>query len=180
MKSKFHKFKKMPLFLSIIFLLFSATVLFLLYRQIENNTLDSKQAQVAWQDEFNRRSQLQSLERSLRSVETERALLESHFIKSSDIVPFLEMIEKSAPSVGATAEVSLVDIPKDNSGLLVEMKVNGRFESVYKFLTLLENSSYELDFLYIDIQQSSSGDIKDSSSQWLATFRVKLLSFVAG
>ena len=33
------------------------------------------------------------------------------------------------------------------------IKASGSFEALYKFLTLLENSPYELDFISMDIQK---------------------------
>jgi hypothetical protein len=117
----------------------------------------------------------------LKTTEPERILLDSHFIKSSDVVPFLDMFDKLAGAVGAKAEVASVVIAPDNSGLLVTIKATGLFEALDKFLMLLENSSYELDFISMDIQKSDVGVVSDKntpSSQWSAVFGIKLLSFV--
>lgn len=181
MKNNFQKFKKTPLFLSIIFLTFSCFVFFFLYREIQNNSVISEQAQVAWQSEANKRAEMQSLNRLLKTIEQERTLLETYFIQSSDIVPFLNMVEKLAPKVGAQAEIVLVDIPKDNSGLMVEMKVLGHFEALYKFLTLLENSPYELDFISMNIQKLGGETVSNGESlfpAWSTVFRVKILNFI--
>lgn len=181
MQNNFQKFQKTPLFLSILLLVFSCFVFLFLYREIQNNSRTSDQAQIVWQNEANKREELRSLDRSLKTTEQERALLEDHFIRSSNIVPFLDMVEKLAPEVGAKAEVIFVNIPEDNSGLVVEMKVAGRFEALYKFLILLENSPYELDFISMDIQKSNEGtvsDKKNSFPEWSAIFKVKLLNFI--
>ena len=181
MQNNFQKFQKTPLFLSVIFLVFSCFVFLFFYEEIQNNSKTSELAQITWQSEANKRNETQSLNRSLQMTEQERTLLETHFIRSSDVVPFLDMIEKLAPEVGARVEISLVDIPKDNSGLIVEMKVTGIFEALYKFLTLLENSPYELDFISMDIQKLGGEIVSDKIrlfSQWSAIFRIKLLSFI--
>src|SRR3989338_2113019 len=177
----FKKFQKTPLFLSIIFLVFSCFIFLFFYEEIQNNSKTSELAQITWRSEANKRNETQSLNRSLQMTKQERTLLETHFIRSSDVVPFLDMIEKLAPEVGARVEISLVDIPKDNSGLIVEMKVTGIFEALYKFLTLLENSPYELDFISMDIQKLGGEIVSDKIrlfSQWSAIFRIKLLSFI--
>lgn len=181
MKNNFQKFKKTPLFLSITFFLFACFVFWFFYTEIQNNNETSEQSQITWQNEASRRDEIESLDHSLQTTEEERALLETHFIRSSDVVPLLDMIEKLAPESGAKAEVSLVDLLKDNIGLIVEMKVTGRFEAVYKFLMLLENSPYELDFISVDMQKSNEQDTSDKKnpfSLWSATLRVKLLSFI--
>lgn len=162
-------------------MVFSFSLFLFLYREIYQNSSTSEQMQIAWQNEAKKREELKSLDSSLKNIESEVALLETHFIKSSDIVPFLDMIEKLAPRVGAKAEVVLVDLPKDNSGLIVEVKATGFFEALYKFLTLLENSSYEIDVISMDMQKLGGEvmpDKKKTLPEWSATFRVKLLSFI--
>jgi hypothetical protein len=111
----------------------------------------------------------------------DRILLETHFAKNSDIVSFLDTIEKLAPTVEAKAQVNSVNTSADNSRLLVGLKASGNFEAIYKFLTLLENSSYELDFLSMDLHKIASLDNINKSaadSKWEVVFEIQLLSFV--
>ncbi|KKS24035.1 MAG: hypothetical protein UU82_C0013G0003 [Candidatus Nomurabacteria bacterium GW2011_GWC2_41_8] len=117
----------------------------------------------------------------LQKIADSRILLETHFAKSSDVVPFLDTIEKLALEVGTKAEVNSVDILTDNTGLIVGLKASGSFEAIYKFLTLLENSPYELDFPSIDMHKLAVSGVSDENIQnlkWEATFRIQLLSFV--
>ncbi len=176
MKNNFKKFKKTPLFLSVIFLLSALVVFIFLYKTIEQNRKASVETEAAWEAEANRRDQIQALDRLLSELSGERTMFEAHFIQSSDVVPFLDMVERLAPQVGASAEVSLVDIPKDNSGLVVEVRATGRFGTMYKFLTLLENSPYELEFMSVDIQKDEGGE--ELQENWSGNFRMKLLSFI--
>jgi len=113
-----QKFKKMPLILSIIFLAFSCFAFFFLYKEINNNKKIAQETQTKWQDEANRREGIRSLERLVKSIIKEKDLLESHFAQSSNIVPFLDTIEKLAFSSKAKSEVVSVDILQDGSGLL--------------------------------------------------------------
>ena len=180
MKNNFQKFNKVPLLISLIFFSFSLATFVFLYTKIQTNHKISKQLEADWRSEASKREETKTLDRSLKMLEEERALLEKHFIKSSDVVPFLDMVEKMAPKVGAKAEISLVDLSKDNSSLTVEMKATGQFEAVYKFLTLLENSPYELDFMLISMQRlgevNPDGGVQ--SALWSGIFKVKLLSFI--
>lgn len=179
--NNFQKFKKMPLFSSLAFLLSVCFVFLYLYTQIQKNNEVSRQLETTWQSEANKQEELKMLDQGLKITEGGRAALETHFIQSSDVVPFLDMVEKIAGEVETKAEISLVDLSKDNAELTVEMKATGHFEAVYKFLTLLENSPYELDFVSIDMQKSSGGDGSGKGAlipTWSATFKIKLLSFI--
>ncbi len=124
-----------------------------------------------WQTEANRRNEIKTLNDSVKMIEEEKIRLETHFAKSSDIVPFLDTIEGLAPKVSVETEVSAVDVAEDHSGLLIGMKASGTFSGLYKFLTLLENSPYELKFIGMDIN-------KETASKWNAVFQIKLLSFI--
>ncbi|MBI5139780.1 hypothetical protein HZA26_04210 [Candidatus Nomurabacteria bacterium] len=180
MPNNFKKFKKAPLILSVIFFVFSSALFYFLYSQTVNNYNLSEKLEMDLREEISKRDQIKNLDRSLKMVEGEIAMLETHFIKSSDVVPFLDMIEKMAPRVSAKAEVSLVDLAKDNSSLVVEVKVEGSFEAVYKFLILLEDSPYELSFTSANIRRSSDGDLESENPipKWSAVFKVNLLSFI--
>jgi uncharacterized protein YkvS len=167
----FKKFKKMPFLFSILLLIFSCTVFFFLYKQINDNKKIAEKEQIEWQNETDRRNEIKSLERLIKEIDQERVLVESHFAQSSNIVPFLDTIEGLASKVNAISEVVSVDIIEDTSQLLVVIKTLGSFESIYKFLKLLENSPYEIEFASVDIQKSNT-------QTWEAIFKIKLLSFV--
>lgn len=181
MKNNFKKFQKVPLFLSIIFFLLSFFAFILLYKNIQNNNQIFEKAEAQWQMETSKKDEIESLNRSLKMLEKERALLDTHFIQSSDVVPFLDTVEKLAPQVNAKAEVTLVDISPDNISLSVGVKATGTFESLYKFLTLLENSPYQLEFTSMDIKKVDEGTVSSGNAQagkWSAVFKIRLLSFV--
>ncbi|MES2315199.1 MAG: hypothetical protein V4486_00475 [Patescibacteria group bacterium] len=183
MENKFKKFKKVPLIVSTILLITSCSLFIYLYQNTQKNDQVSSDLEKQLKDEASKREEVKSLDRMLKSMEGERATLDSHFIvgASSDAVPFLNMLETLAPKVGAEAAVALVDAPKDNSGLVVGVNVQGSFESLYKFITLLENAPYELDVLYVDLergQETTSADGVEAPVKWSAVIKVKLLSFV--
>ena len=119
----------------------------------------------------------------MAAINGDQILLQSHFAESSNVVSFLDAIQNLAPSVGATAQIDSVDTGTNNSYFVVELEASGSFESVYKFLTLLENSPYELDFLSMDIHNANEtntpANIKSSKlPTWNANFKIQLLSFV--
>jgi len=153
-----------------------------LYKKINDNNQKADQNTIAWMEGERRRADIMSLDRSLQEITEDKALLETHFAKSSDVVPFLDTLEKLAPKAGVKTEVDSVNVKDNNVGLVVGLKASGSFVAIYKFITLLENSPYELDFLSIDIHKLSSGsvstgkDVRDS--KWEAIFKIQLLSFI--
>lgn len=175
-----NNFQKIMLFVSFILLLFFSFAFVFLYQKINDNNKEIQQDAVNLQTEARRRDNLASLNRSLQKNAPNRALLENHFVKSSDIVPFLNMIEKLASEAGVSSQIDSIDTKADNSELTIGLKASGSFEVIYKFLTLLENSPYELYFISMDMHKSLSNvsdkNIKDLN--WEAIFKMQLLSFI--
>lgn len=178
----FKKFKKIPLLLSIIFLGASVFIFMFLHKQIEQNKVLAQKMQEDWLVEATRRNQIQSLDRMIKATENKRALLRSHFSQSTDIVPFLDTIQNLATSVGADSEIVSVDIVKEKGVALdVEVRATGSFEAVYKFITLLENSPYELDFNIVDLQNTSPTttiEEQTTNANWSIRLKLRLLSFI--
>ena len=142
---------------------------------------------------MNRRNEITSLDNSLQDNEKNSAILATHFAKSSDVVPFLDTLEKLAPLAGAKAEIDSVDNGVATPGLIVGLRVSGGFTNVYKFLQLLENSPYEINFISMDMHTttvnmpvestttpSKGASVKPKavkSQNWEAIFKIQLLSF---
>ncbi|HBA45692.1 hypothetical protein A2W67_01260 [Candidatus Nomurabacteria bacterium RIFCSPLOWO2_02_40_28] len=169
-------FPKIPLFFSIIFLLFSCLAFFYFYGAIDNSNRETKLAESEWQSQVKKRDELKKLESSFSEVEKERTQLETHFAESSNIVPFLDTVEGLAPMVAAKAEVMSVEIMGDSPFLMVGMNVSGSFEAIYRFLMLLENSPYELDFASMNLERQAPSNA--SETKWTAFFNIRLLSFI--
>jgi len=172
-------FQKKILILSVIFFIFSCFVFIFLYRMVNNNEEISQLAQEKWQTESTRKENTKSIVNLIKTIEPERALLETHFVQSSDVVPFLNTIEKLAAEVKAKAEVTSVDVENADSSLMVQMEASGSFETIYKLIMLLENSPYDLEFVLVNIQSLNTQDTSaKKTSQWTANFKIRLKSFV--
>lgn len=176
-----NNFPKIPLFLSILFFIVFSSVFVLLYREINNNSRKVENSIITLQTEAKRREDIISLNKSINKITNDKILLEAHFAKNSDIVPFLDAIEKLGPQVGAKVQVESVDVMAKGAGLMVGLKTSGSFESIYTFLRLLENSPYELDFTFVEISKLPGSDVVSKnikSSVWEAVFNIQLLSFI--
>ena len=174
-----NNFSKLSILLSSLFVILSCFAFFFLYREIQNNEDKSQKSNIEWQIEANKRDKLRSLNDSIKDIDKERGLLETHFAKSSDVTEFFNSIEALAHSTGAIPEVSSADITKDG-GLLVGVKATGSFTSLYKFLMLLENFPYQLDFVSVDMLKQDGGDPKKVGkfSPWQITLKMRLLDFI--
>ena len=161
---------------SVSFMIFFFLVFYFLYHRIESSHKLSEEMSIKWLEEANRRDETENFAKAIKIAEPEIAKLESHFADNSDLVPFLNTIEGIAPKAGVEAETTDVDISQDKKNLILGLKARGSFDAVYKFITLIENSSYEMEFIYLDIFRSSGqGDV--SGPMWEATMRLKLITF---
>ncbi len=176
-----NTFPKIQFFTSLVFFLVSFALFFYFYRAVNNLNDKTQIAETAWQTENLRREEIKTLDQSITEIKDERALLDTHFAKSSDVVPFLNTIEGLAPKVGASASTSAVVISDDKAGLVVEVKVSGSFSSIYKFINLLENSPYELQFIGMDLNKETTTDSTGTTvagASWNANLKLKLISFI--
>ncbi len=171
-----NKQPKVPLFLSILFLVISCVAFFLLHKQTKDNNAETKRALDEWQAEATLRNDIRELDHSMKIIEPERKMLDTHFANSSDVVPLLDTLESLATSVGAKPEISSVNIPDDGTALLISMKATGPFTSLYKFLKLLENSSYQLELTSMDLEKTSAS--ADKSELWSMSLSIKLITFI--
>ncbi|MDQ3076138.1 MAG: hypothetical protein M3Q34_03345 [bacterium] len=160
----------------ILFLIMAIFILFALFRQISTNKKIANKIEAQWQGEILTQEKIKILEQSINEVSKEMDSFKSHFARSSDIVPFLDTIEQLATSVSAKATINTVDITEDPPSLLIGVHAVGSFESVYKFMTLLENASYELQIMTFDLKKE--GTSADSGPvNWSVTLRIKVVSF---
>ena len=169
--------KASPIFPIITFTV-CCIVFYFLLKEIDKNQTVYQEKETQWQTEVDRRASIRLLNNSISKIQKEKDLLESHFAESTNAVPFLDTLESIGEKARVKAQVVSVDISKDGKSLTVELKAVGSFESIYKYILLLENSPYELDFVSTSIQKENSSDALSKKSSWSADIKVKLLSFV--
>ena len=151
-----HFSPKKLLIISLVIFLFSIFIFYFLYKNIEIKKHSNLELKEEWVKEETRRENAKSLANILLSVKEEKAILENHFVYKSDLVPFLDTLERLASISGNKREITSVEVAKDNTGLLVNIGVTGSFESLYEYVLLLENAPYEMEFLSADIKNTSS------------------------
>jgi hypothetical protein len=176
-----NNFTKISILISLIIFLCTCVVFFLLYKQINQNNSKAEAGMVAWQAETQRRSDIAALNSSLSQVADDRTTLETHFVQSSDVVPFLNTIEQMGTPAGTNVQIISVETGTNNSELIVDLKTTGTFSQIYKFLTLLENSSYEISFNSMKLSKTVIAVTPTKTPkipQWEGDFEIQLLSFI--
>lgn len=168
------------LIFSFIFFVLACASFWFLLRNINENKKLSDEAEIAWQTESTRRYDLNSLERSLKDINKEVLMLDSHFIHTDDVVSFLNQVEYIGSLVGVKATIESVNSREGNTGtvLVLGVKTLGSFPATYKFLTLLENSPYEVKISEVSLNRQESFNLLISNPLWNGSFTIELLSFV--
>ena len=169
---------KILIYVSVIVFVLSCSVFIFLYSEIKQNNQNAELGTIAWQTETVRSSEINTLNSELEQVSDERVLLNSHFIQSSNVVPFLNTVEQLGSSVGSDIQITAVDTGTNKNQLIVSLVAKGSFGQVYKFLTLLENSQYEITFNSMDLHKEVAPSASVKSTDWEGDFQIQLLSFV--
>ncbi len=181
-----NNFPKIPLVLSLVFFSVSLLIFIYFFNQIKNNNQELLAKELEWRTEANKRAGIKTLDHSVKVIEADRKELDTHFAESSDIVPFLNTVDGLSVRSNTSAEITSVDPLEDHSGLNVGVTASGTFENLYKFLTLLENSAYEIEFTGVDmhkeIKSESTNTVPLKSTaplipKWNVAIKMKLLSF---
>ncbi len=168
------------LFIAFIFFVLSCASFWVLLSKISENKKVSDEAEIAWQSESTRRYDLNSLERTLKDMNKEISMFETHFVRTNDVVSFLNQIEYLGSLVGVKVKIDSVDSLEEGIGpvLTLGISTSGSFASTYKFLTLLENSQYELEVSEMNLSRQGTNSTPGQNPLWGSTFRIKLFTFV--
>jgi hypothetical protein len=87
-----------------------------------------------------------SARRALDSIADEEASLASHFVSAGSVVPYLEGLEKTASSLGATIDVGSVSAEdKPRPHLALSLSIKGPFAAVMRTLGTLEYGPVDVE-----------------------------------
>ena len=172
-KIKFKELGLAPLVISAVFFLAALSVFYFFLGATRANNRQADSAKLEWLKLTAEKKEAESLSVMLISLLKDREELDKHFITGTNIVPLLDMIEKTAGQTGAEAEVTQVETPKGKNFLEIKVTARGQFESIYKLLLLLESSPFELSISGAEIKKENGGEASD----WSARFIIRLSGF---
>lgn len=122
-----------------------------------------------------KRKNIRGLDQSLNSISQEKAKVEAAFASKSDLVRFIENVERLAALSGIALEIKSAALPLDpnEKGPVFTLNVKGDFGQEFRFLTLLESANYE-----IVLEEARLN--KSEEAGWAGQVRLKLLSYKFG
>lgn len=172
------KTRNIIIFCSVIFFALSILVFVFVYTQTIKINQKAKDISLEFGKEETRRNEIKALNNTVKSIEVERTLLDGHFAYKGNVVPFLDNLEDLASAVGAKASIISADEAKDVSVLSINLEAEGSFSSIYKFLTLLENSQYSITIDSMDLSKTPSLDVDSAVSLWEINLKIRLISYI--
>jgi hypothetical protein len=121
---------------------------------------------------------IKSLEALLADISEERAKINSVFLERRNIVRFIESLEALAEETGTSLEVKTARLPQGTAkGPQFTFSVSGSFPSLFQYLALLENSSYQIFFNSVRFLKPDTKNSKKASG-WRADFDVVVMSYL--
>jgi hypothetical protein len=126
-------------------------------------------------------NETKALDKLISEIGNEIKVIDSHFLKTEDIAPFLDELESNAKELDIKGEVVSVDSLTTDQGLYLNIKAEGTFDNLYKFLKLLENYKYELQIVDVKLVKGPSSLSEDgaiSIPDWSAYIKIKIISLI--
>lgn len=128
--------------------------------------------------ESQKEANIESTRNILRGTTAEREKIESYFVRSDNIVDFLEKIELLGKKSGVSLSFDSVDIPPEEKNVLrVRIGTEGNWEDTFYFLSLVENLPFKIELEKSSIVKMTRIVSNIKTSYWRGDLTVKLLSF---
>jgi len=152
----------------------------ILFFQINKSQRLIEQYKEKISNRVNKAERLRSANHLLQNTKEERAKLPSYFVSGEDTVEFIEFID----SLGAESEVSmnvesvkLVDGEEKDpyADLHMSVSAQGDWDSIFRFLSLLELMPYNVDIRDVMINGNLKGERKGSNWSGKISFVVSKL-----
>ena len=173
----------MPLFF-IALLLFAVSLFGLAYsyKLLVDGRLDLLNAISVARFEQEKKGKSDQIRLLLRGNEDSLAALDDYFVRSANIVPFLEKMELLDISLPVSPKLSSVSLSAARDSLSASISANGSFVEAYRFLLAIESLPYkvvvddvQLSFGQLARAGSFVGNIKDSKEGGSWTVSASLL-----
>lgn len=123
-------------------------VYFLLFGQIqkERDKVLSLRRELAVIEK--KQKNIQSLERLLDETEEQKRDVENIFVDDKTVVRFIEELERLAEITGAVLEIKDASLPRtdEDLGPTFSMEIEGSFKNIFRYLELLENVPFQVEF----------------------------------
>lgn len=119
------------------------------------------------------------LEKVLGDIDEYTAAIDGVFVDERSLVAVIETFEKTAEMFGLRAAIEHVSLPtsEHSQGPEFQIRLEGDFDALYRFIRTLEVMPFQFSFSSIDMSKNPTED--PSKNVWRATLRLLLLSFIS-
>lgn len=131
------------------------------------------------------KDELSLLQHSLNETKEDREKLNSYFVRSGDIDPFIEELKSLGEEADTNIALSaLTETPE--STLTIDLRGTGTFQNLFYFMKLVEHVPYHIEFkkVYLNAAPISvedpAGKTKNDQSarKWDASFTLTLFGYI--
>ena len=127
-------------------------------------------------------SDIGQLRLNVKATDENLQNLNTHFIHTSDPVPFLTTVEDYGRTASVSTKFDAVSAEKKPDRLNVSITAQGTFAAVYRFLSLLEAIPYQIQFTEVNAQSFSASADPNSKQKpqtiWEARISLSVLSII--
>ncbi|MEK7567228.1 MAG: hypothetical protein AAB527_03800 [Patescibacteria group bacterium] len=119
-----------------------------------------------------KQKRIKELDQVLQSIASEKSKVDGAFAEGSNVVKFIEGLEMMASFSGAGLEIVSASLPAkvEEGGPFFTLNLSGSFGRLFKFLALLEKTSYQ-----IKIESARFG--VSEKGAWSSQIKLRLLSY---
>ncbi len=175
-------------FLLSIATIFVALVGYVAYEKVRSINVRAANEVARWQEDQDRKDQLDILEHKVESLQKSDATLQTLFLTEDSTVEFFDTIESLGTALHATTSIS--NLKKINAGSIgsttieqvsMSLTVEGDWRSVYNYLTLIEQLPYasRIDSFNVDlVAKTSALQTKTKiAPRWIANIGLSVFKY---
>lgn len=181
--NRINSFKKIILLLAITVLVLSA-VIFFIFVDIKNKSLNVYNLERELEDQTQRSQYFLSMKRMVENADNEIDQVNSSILSSDGDVAIIEQIEGLAQRNGLEIDIDSImieDTPtlsdKSLAILKIKAKTKGGWSGTYKFISGLESMEQKIKVnrIVVNTTDEDSQDPKLSATKWQTVFEIILL-----
>lgn len=122
-----------------------------------------------------RQNTVKGLEQLFKAVDERKEEIENIFVDERSVVRVIEEFERTAISAGIALTLESASLPtsKESRGPEFQLRVEGSFDGIVRYLRLLEVMPFQFSFDDIGIEKQT---VKEDA--WSGVIRLTLLSFM--
>jgi Tfp pilus assembly protein PilN len=148
---------------------------YVLFQQIRSKSESIGQLSTEITAKRQQKQRLNAMESLVKQTKEKRARLDSYFVGSDAIVPFLEQLEGFGSSTGAEVAVDSVSRPqRDGDGpiepLQLTLSAQGEWGDVYHLFRLLETLPYSVTVDRASLSAAGASTQQTATSSWSGLF----------